>query len=300
VVIEIFNSIIAFFQAHPDIFVTLLLAAIGGFFWFIKIISDRNKNLNNIYIVHGKNSSSIKPEHLTNRTAPAGYYELDEYKTLKEALKNNGHVLVFGAPLAGKTWAIYYALRTIDPAANVTIPRLKNIDNLEKFVLPFRFAFWRKNILVLDDIDKFTDIQNFKYMVDEFLKNKTVIVASCRTGNELDKLRKNEWLCPLFTKNIIDFPANIPDEKGKEIASEIKVEWNPSLFDGKIGSLVMSPEPMKIRFNECSDEEKLLLRCLRILYKAGVYQENENFSFKNIKHLCKKLFEKNLEKYIFY
>jgi predicted NACHT family NTPase len=60
-----------------------------------------------------KSSSSIKPQHLTKRTIPADYYELDEYKALKDALNRGDHILVLGAPLAGKTWAIYHALKTM-------------------------------------------------------------------------------------------------------------------------------------------------------------------------------------------
>lgn len=188
----------------------------------------------------------------------------------------------------------------MNSAANIIIPRMKNIDDLEKFILPFSFAFWRKNIIVLDDIDKFTEIQNFRYMVDEFLKKNTIIVASCRTGIEFDRLCKNEWLYPLFkTENNIEFPENIPEEKGREIAKKIKVEWDPSTFDGKIGSLVMPLGPMKVRFTEFSNEEKAIMKSLRILYKAGIYQENEIFSLKRVERLCKNLFGICLEKYRF-
>jgi hypothetical protein len=66
--------------------------------------------------------------------------------------------------------------------------------------VPLNLIFWRKKILVLDDIDKFTEKQNIKYLVDEFLKKKAVIVASCRTGTEYEKLQKTEWLNIFFKK----------------------------------------------------------------------------------------------------
>ena len=206
-------------------------------------------------------------------------------------------MLATGAPLSGKTMAIFQALKKLNPTANITIPRLQDID-MENFKVPFNFSYWRRNILVLDDVDKFIDKQNFKFMVDEFLKKQVVIVASCRSGMEFEnKLLKAEWLYPLFNESIIEFPGNIPDERGKEIAGFLNVDWNPAAFDGKIGSLIIPLEPMKNKFNDCSTEEKAILKSIRLLYKAGIYQGKENFSLKNIQHLCKELFGISFEKY---
>lgn len=164
-----------------EIFVTLLLAIIGSIAWVIRYIINRNRNLNTIYSVHGKKSSSINWKHLSNRPESV-YYELDEYQDLKKALDRGGHVLVLSPLLTGKTRGIYQALKSMNPKTNVIIPRLQDKIESEKFIIPFNLAFWRKNLLVLDDIDKFIDIQNFRFMVDEFLKKKAIIIASCRSG----------------------------------------------------------------------------------------------------------------------
>ena len=298
VAIEIINTAKEFFRTNVEIFFTLVLAALGGIYWIISNVIKRQKNLNKIYLVHNKKSSSINLIPLSNRKATSNYFELDEYKALKSALERGEHVLVTGAPLSGKTMAIFQALKKLNPTANITIPRLQDID-MENFKVPFNFSYWRRNILVLDDVDKFIDKQNFKFMVDEFLKKQVVIVASCRSGMEFEnKLLKAEWLYPIFNKeSIIEFPGNIPDEKGKEIAGFLNVDWNPAAFDGKIGSLIIQLEPMKNKFNDCSTEEKAILKCIRLLYKAGIYKENENFSLKNIQHLCKELFGISFEKY---
>ncbi len=277
-------------------FLALLIALIGAFVGAAKFTFNGFKRLNTIYVVHGKKSSSVKQEHLLGLRPVPAYYKLDEFQALKEALKRGGHVLVVGAPLSGKTRAIYEALKTMNPAANIIIPKLLDVD-LEKFEVPLNIAFWRKTILVLDDIDKFIEKQNFRYLVDEFLKNKAVIIASCRSGIEFEKLQKVEWLNYLFKKENIRFPEKIPDEKGKEIAAKIGVEWKPLEFDGKIGSLVMPLEIMSRRFTESRPEEKAVLKSIRLLYNAGIYQEKEKFSIKRILHLGKVLFGINLEKY---
>ncbi len=277
---NILYSIIEFLRGHPEISVTLLITVISVYAYLLRFTYNGYRRLNTIYEIHGKKSSSIKHEsrhkNLLDFRPVHDYYELDEYGALKEALKS------------------------MNPASNVIIPRVRDISDLEKFEVPINLAFWRKTVLILDDIDKFTEKQNFRYLVDEFLKKKAIIISSCRTGVEFDKLRKNEWLNSLFNKNnIITFPDNIPDEKGKEIAAKIGVEWNPSGFDGKIGSLVMPLNIMQTRFTECPDEEKALLKAIRLLYLAGIYEEKENFSKERILKLCKELFEINhLEKYV--
>jgi len=82
------------------------------------------------------------------------------------------------------------------------------------------------------------------------------------------------------------------------IPSIIGVEWNPSEFDGKIGSLVMPLDIMRVRFTKLSIEEKTILKSTRLLYKAGIYQEKENFSIKRILNLYENYFSiKKFEKY---
>lgn len=297
-IIGILNSIIEFSRTHPEAFVVLFLSFLGSIFWLLRFIYNGYKRLNEIYVVRGKKSSSIDYEKLLMRPFPK-YYELDEYQKLKESIKKDTHVLVVGAPLSGKTRAIYEVLKTKKPAANIIIPRARNID-LDKFEVPLNLTFWRKKILILDDIDKFIEIKDFKFMVEEFLKSNAIIIASCRSGLEFEKLRSSEWLISLFKpENIIHFPENISDEKGKEIAKEAGVKWNPSEFDGKIGSLMMPLEIMKNRYTGSSPEEKAILRSIRLLYKTGIYQEKENFSINRILHLCKNLFGKDIDKHKF-
>lgn len=293
---NILYSIIEFSRSHVEASVAILIFIITGYAYLVNFTIKGYIRLNTTYVVHGKKSSSLKQEHLLGLRPVPAYYKLDEFQALKEALKRGGHVLVVGAPLSGKTRAIYEALKTMNPAANVIIPKLLDVD-LEKFEVPLNLAFWRENILVLDDIDKFIEKQNFRYLVDEFLKNKAVIIASCRSGNEFEKLQKIEWLNSLFKKENIRFPEKIPDEKGKEIAAKIGVEWKPLEFDGKIGSLVMPLDIMITRFADSSPEEKAVLKSIRLLYNAGIYQEKEKFSIKRILQLGKVLFGINLEKY---
>jgi len=78
VAIEIINTAKEFFRTNVEIFVTLSLAALAGIYWIISNVIERQKNLNKIYLVHKKKSSSINLIHLSNRKSPANYFELDE------------------------------------------------------------------------------------------------------------------------------------------------------------------------------------------------------------------------------
>ena len=263
---------------------------------------EQNKRFKPYYNVVWKKSSSLRPDEVLGLRGQSKhgfdkYYHLrenDEY--IRKKIETCENVLVVGSPLAGKSRAIYQALITLENPQDVLIPKLVDI-NPESFQIPFHFKVWRKRVIVLDDIDKFTDVQNFNHLVQEILNEKDIIVvASCRSGPEYDKLcRKMESKLSVIFGDPVEI-AKISREKGGEISREIGIDL-PSEFDGNIGSIFIKLETMRERFKACDGVEKGILRSIKRLYYAGIYNEREVFSVERIKRVCETIEEIDLKNY---
>jgi len=140
------------------------------------------------------------------------YYKRPVDDIIKKKIESNQNVLIIGGPLSGKSRAIWQALTTLKKPHDIIIPRSVDI-NPEDFHVPFRFTFWRKPILVIDDIDRFVEKRNFSHLLQEFLEYKAIIVASCRSGPEYDKLKTR-----IETELLSAFgdPINIPEIRKAE------------------------------------------------------------------------------------
>jgi len=255
-------------------------------------VYNRRRKLKAYYEVMWKNSSALKPREILGIRGRSKYgfhkyyHQRHEDRYIKERIENNQNVLVIGNPLAGKSRAIYQALNTLKKPCDVTIPKLVDIE-VEDFRVPLRFSFWRKTILVLDDLDKFLDQRNFMYLFREFAKRNTIIVASCRSGPEYEKLcrRMERELASIFGDPMKI--SKISKEEGEEVARKTGRKL-PGRFDGNIGSIFLELGTMKERFQSCGRVEKGVLRSIKRLYYAGIYRERENFSIKRIRRVCKK------------
>lgn len=255
-------------------------------------VYNRERKLKAYYEVMWKKSSALKPREVLGIRGRSKYgfheyyHQRQEDQSIKERIEDDQNVLVIGNPLAGKSRAIYQALNTLKKPCNVTIPKLVDID-AEDFRVPLRFSLWRKTILVLDDLDKFLDQQNFMYLFREFAKRNTIIIASCRSGPEYEKLCRTmeRELASIFGDPMEI--SKISKEEGQEVARKTGRKL-PRTFDGNIGSIFLELGTMKERFQSCGRIEKGVLRSIKRLYYAGIYRERENFSIKRIQHVCKK------------
>jgi tetratricopeptide (TPR) repeat protein len=263
-------------------------------------IYNRNRKLKSYFEVMWKKSSSLSPEEVLGlRGKPKHgfldyYYERDNDKIIRDRISSNKNVLVLGNPLAGKSRAVYQALRSSD--RDVLIPRLVDI-NLESFQIPFHLKFWRRRVVFFDDIDKFTDVQNFNYLIQAILKKKDIaIIATCRCGPEYAKLSgKMESQLSFIFEDPVEI-AKISGEEADEIPKTIGGEM-PSEFDGNIGSIFINLDAMRERFRGCDGIAKGILRSIRRLYYAGIYDEREVFSIERIKRVCEKVEEIDLKNY---
>ncbi len=239
------------------------------------------KYLRDTFAAVWKPPQRLKPETVMgSRGTPkfgyrAYYYSRDADRAIRERIAKGQHVLILGDPLAGKTRAAYEALKAAKRLA-VTIPCLDDIKR-EAFRVPPRRAFWRRKVLLLDDLDKFMGKQNFVHLLNKFLGKGAVVVATCRSGDEYARLRaalERERLDGLFG-DPVQIPA-ITTEEAACVARQAGVKM-PRHFDHRIGSIFLDIEGMRVRFRELSDEERAILRSVKRLYYAGAYRGREVF-----------------------
>jgi len=299
---EFIQQFTQFISLHKDeiligLLVAFLLAVIGGFWKYIsKFLSKRKmrrEKFKKYYETVWKKSSRLTPEEVLGIRGKKEfgfnklYFRRPEDEQIEQRLASGDHVLVIGNPLAGKTRAIYQALKNSKKKYDVTIFKRPDTYTSLDIYIPKRFTFWRKQVLVLDDINKFAGIQGFTYLLNEFLKRNDIILATCRSGPEYEKVRnllerELEW----FGK-----PVEIPKverEEAKQVAQKIG-KTLPGTFDGNIGSIFVDIETMRQRFRDCSDVEKGILRSLRRLHAAGIYRGKEVFSIKRLKRASKSI-----------
>jgi tetratricopeptide (TPR) repeat protein len=191
------------------------------------------------------------------------------------------NVLIIGNPLAGKTRAMYELLKHSKRKYDVTILKRPDTFTSLDFHIPLRFTFWRKRVLVLDDVDKFAGIQGFTYLLNEYFKHNVIILATCRSGIEYEKLCASiEREMALFgdpielSKVTRDTAEDVAQQVGKDV---------PETFDGNIGSIFVPIDTMKQRFKEATSEEKGILRSLKRLHAAGIYRGKDVFSIDRLK-----------------
>ncbi|MCJ7459122.1 MAG: tetratricopeptide repeat protein, partial [candidate division Zixibacteria bacterium] len=266
------------------IFVTIIVPLIGYFY-------HKSKKFKALYHVIWKKSSSLKPDEVLGERPYKEYYYLrPEDELIGKCLKNKSNVLIIGSPLSGKTRAAYQALISLNKRCNVLIPRCDNI-NLETFIFPKNFRFWRHRIILIDDLHRFVEQQNFEHLFKVAKDNSAIIVSTCRGEIEYQKVKnkmaeKGMDLEKIFCE-VIEL-KRISEDEGKKIAGRVEIKWDEVKFDGTVGSIFMRLLEMEKRFDECDNFEKTILRGLRDLYLCGIFEERQVFPLEWIKIVAKK------------
>jgi len=275
-----------------SIIISLLIPLIGFTY-------NRNRKVKAYFEVIWKKSSSLKPTEVLGLRGEAKYgfnkyyYSRELDKTIVRKIEANEHVLVAGNPLAGKSRAIYQALCALEKPCNVIIPKVIDVMPPD-LKIPLPICFWRKKILLLDDLDKFVEKQNFTYLLRIFLKRDCVVVATCRSGPEYDRVCDKIEAYSIFGDPVII--PRISPANGKEVARNIG-KVLPSSFDGNIGSIFLQLNTMKERFKNCSSEERSILRSIKRLYRAGIYKKRRSVNIEKIKKVCERKEEMAKKRY---
>ena len=294
---EIISTLSSFLQFDRDLFfwilgiiIAIIIAILVTRHYYVKDIKyQTNLKTKNQYRIIWKKSEELEPEDIYD----FGNYKIDKYyhkrayidDFIKTNINNNKNFIIIGSPLSGKTRAIYQNLKELRQYAYITIPFKKDIDFYFDIV-PKLFRFRKKQILVLDDLNEFTVFKNFDLMLDAFVKKNILIIGSCRSKIEFDKLKKRLNLNSIFNNNIIEIIPLSIKEAFNIATQKVKLKSTPDIFDGTIGSLLLPLEEMKRRMNSLKIEEKIILIAIKILSTLGIYRERGIFDKGNIKTIC--------------
>jgi len=280
--------------------ITVTIGIVPIFILLVQIIYGRHRKTKTYYDFGWKASSGLMPIDIMAFRAYQKYGFYDYYYPRKEdeiirtKIHNGQNILVIGSPLAGKSRAIYQALKTLNKKFDVILPKPIDIDPT-KFVIPFCWHRSRKKILLLDDLNKFAERENFVHLLDEFLRRNATIVASCCFGPEYDKVRKKlDAKLSIFGDPIKI--SGISKKEAEQIAKKTR-RTLPEGFDGNIGSIFLPLDAMKERFKNCSKEEKGILRSIKRLYIALLWEERGIYSLDKMKRVCSKEEEMEFKQY---
>lgn len=286
------NEATTVFGFELAIIIAVLIAALTYY-------SNRRRRIRALYEVIWKSSRNLKPKEILGIRAEFRhgyhkyYFEVEENRKLEKCIEDGKNVILIGNPLAGKSRTVFHTIKNFDKCLNVLIPKITDVNSVD-FIVPHSKTFWRKKIVVLDDLNKYASKQNFSYLLDEFRRidpEKLILIATCRTEPEFNVL--NDEILEMFDAKIIfdRFP-----EKDAALVARRAHKPKPINFDGNIGSIFVDLTAMKDRFKSVGIVEKTLLQAIKRMYWAGIYEGKEIFTSKKIKTVLEKLSEKKFRK----
>jgi len=247
----------------------------------IPFLFHRRETHKRYFSVTWKLSKNLKPRDLLGERPFQNYYEVRDFDLkIKIALNKHRNILIKGSSLAGKSRAIFEVLKNNKEFFDVLIPICREIDP-NSFIVPYRARFWRKGVVILDDLQRFVEQPGFEHLIREISNRGFIIVASSRTGRDFQLVESKFAQQGLDFRSLFhDFEIEISpidEDVARKIANRIKKEWARISFNGTIGSIFMELLEMKTRFAEAPDNEKTFLRSLKKLYDCGVFQDKGTF-----------------------
>ncbi|CBN58811.1 MULTISPECIES: tetratricopeptide repeat protein [Kamptonema] len=282
-------DLISLISVCVPVIVTVAIPSIGHFY-------SRKTKLATHYLLIWQKASSLKQNEALRkklldslRPFPHFYLRKREVAEIEESINQEESIVIVGKPLSGKTRMVYESIR--DKPWDVLLPKLVDI-NPETFILPKRFTLkpWRQKIVILDDLQRWIEVQNFDILLRDLTEKSLIVVATCRSSQEELKVKN------YFTAKNLDYGTFFPKrislkdierEDAEDIAKKENKDWDKDVvrFNGTVGSIFMKLGVMKGRFESCNIELKTILRVLRQLYRCGIYEENQFFPTKWIKQL---------------
>ncbi len=247
----------------------------------IPFLYHRRETHKRYFSVTWKLSKYLKPRDLLGERPYQKYYEVrDVDDQINKALSEHRNILINGSSLAGKSRAIFEALKKNNESFDILIPICREIDP-DSFIMPRRARFWRRGVVILDDLQRFVEQPGFERLIREISNKGFIIIASSRTGKDFQLVeskfaQQGLDLSSLFHGFEIEIPP-IDEAVARRIAGRIKKEWARISFNGTIGSIFMELFEMKTRFLNATDNEKAFLRALKKLFDCGVYLDKGTF-----------------------
>ncbi len=236
------------------------------------------------------------------------YWSRKTDKEIFETLKNGYSLLILGNSLAGKTRALYEALKKLDNTT-VMVPH-DTFDPGAVLKLPENKG--QRFIALFDDIDQFLfnySKENLEKFLFRLMKENIIIAATCRQGNEYlnfesfisHKIRLN--FKQVFINRMNNYQVN---EFIKFIETSVKkkkkrdIILDKKAFDRNIGSYFMN---LTVMWNRYRDLEKriekydldippnlpgTILKALKYFYYTENTEGKSFFSIEKIKDFCER------------
>ena len=256
--------------------------------------TKKGRIIKKYYRILWKKSSNLTPEDILDLRGMERYgfreyyYKRGYHEEILEKIEKGDNALIIGNPLSGKTRAVYEILRGLKKY------RVSFLNDVETFggdfiIPPFRRLFGKKRrVIVIDDINNFLrkDKDRFIGVLNDFLREEIIVIATCRSGPEYEEYRDTEF--GLVFGDALEIETLSGGEEDL-IISEAKVE-PPDKFDGNIGSLFMPLAAMKKRYHQSTDIERKVLRSIKRLYNAGVYRGKGDFKIEWLKGISEGVF----------
>jgi len=212
--LRIFEEIIRLYTSYW-MFLAILLAiilAISLYAW----IREKKAEFRKIWAIY-KPVKKLTPGDFKIQKYKQAYINRKSNRIIENLLKNGKYVLIAGKPKIGKTRTAYEGLKIIKKLENFSVikPRPEKIDEIAKIKNPPPSD--KKFILFLDDLESFIG-RNIEYVIDGLKEKskKLIVVATCRTGKELDLVKRElPYLYREFTNIELE---EISEEDGRELA----------------------------------------------------------------------------------
>jgi len=184
-------------------------------------------------------------------------------------LKNYENIIIIGKPLSGKTRAVYNHLnkiKTDKKFKDFWFVKPAPVEKEELFKKEYEIPKKDKAIIVFDDLNKFVEkefpIDVFTRVISKSKKSKIVVIATCRSGNEYEKVKEVCKEVRAILRKEIEL-QDISKENGKKIAKETGKSMGE--FDGTPGSITLGLEEMRTRYKSFNDYQKSILKCIKLL-----------------------------------
>ena len=268
--------------------------AIISVIWFHDWIKEKQAEFRRIWEFY-KPAKRLTPKDFKIQRYKKAYIFRKSNTTIEDLLKNEEHILIIGKPMIGKTRTAFEAIKKLEKFS-VIKPKPESIEGIEKVKIP---PLSNKNfILFLDELKYFID-KNVEDLVDRLRKKskKLLVVATCRTGEELDLVK--EELLSLYREFTNIHLEEVSQDDCKKLAEDIKkedkkFEWKTERFDGTPGgSVTLDLKDMEERYKKAGNG-KVILKALKLLREAGLFLYKEV----RVKDICEDIFELSTERYI--
>ncbi|MCG3257341.1 MAG: hypothetical protein KAU62_14675 [Candidatus Heimdallarchaeota archaeon] len=237
------------------------------------------------YQIIWKKNKKLKPSEFFEdfRNFQEYYLETVKLKSIAEKIEKNQNILIIGQPLSGKTRLIFELVKKHLQKFRVLKPSYLNVIN-QNWKIPVNPFFIKNRILILDDLGFLIKLDSFSHLLQHTDKKQIPIIASCRSGNELEKIKnslkhKGIYLEALFSEVNTYELKKIDISQAKEIADQLNIEWEDVNFDGTIGSLFMKLYEMEKRYSQLSNEEIKILQLIKKLYICGLFLGKLKFPY---------------------